>query len=370
MKPFPKIHDVYVGKVILGTVLLVWAVLVGLDCLIGGDGVLSEISDVGKGNYDFGQALVRVVLTTPRRMYDLFPTAAVIGSLMGLGQLAASSELTALRALGLSRRRLSIAVASSLIIITGLMVLNGETLAPWATRKADGLKAAAKSKDMIVAQYSGLWAREGDTFLNAQTGQEKDDGGGKRWLELRDVRLYEFDDDGRLESIARAGVAEHRDGGWTLRDVKRTYFEARSVTQTDVMEERWESQLDPAALAASVARPRYLTSAELNSSINYRKRNGLDAAEYEEFYWGRWFYPLNVLALCLAAIPFAFGTLRSGGLGKRLFIGIVFSLGFWLLQTQFVKLAAVYKFDFRLAYLIPPMIMLGVSWWLFRRRSG
>jgi len=71
-----------------------------------------------------------------------------------------------------------------------------------------------------------------------------------------------------------------------------------------------------------------------------------------------------------AAIPFAFGTLRSGGLGKRLFIGIVFSLGFWLLQTQFVKLAAVYKFDFRLAYLIPPMIMLGVSAWLFRRRSG
>lgn len=369
MKPFPKIHDVYVGKTILGAVLLVWAVLVGLDCLIGGDGVLSEISDIGEGNYGFGGVMLRVLLTTPRRLYDLFPTAAVIGSLMGLGQLAASSELTALRALGLSRRRLGLAVASSLVIITALMVVGGETVAPWATRRADALKTAAKSKDMIVAQYSGLWAREGDTFLNAQTGQEKVDGD-QRWLELRDVRLYEFHDDGRLESIARAGVAEHRDGAWTLRNVRRTFFEERSVNQVDVLEERWESQLDPAALAASVARPRYLTSAELRSSINYRKRNGLEAAEYEEFYWGRWFYPLNVLALCLAAIPFAFGTLRSGGLGKRLFIGIVFSLGFWLLQTQFVKLAAVYKFDFRLAYLIPPVLMLAVSAWLFRRRSG
>ncbi len=369
MIPFPKIHDVYVGKTILGAVLLVWAVLVGLDCLIGGDGLLSEISDLGQGNYGFGDAVIRVLLTTPRRLYDLFPTAAVIGSLLGLGQLAASSELTALRALGLSRRRLSIAVASSLVLITGLMVVGGETVAPWATRRADALKTAAKSNDMIVAQYSGLWAREGDTFLNAQSGQEKDDGG-ERWLELRDVRLYEFDDEGRLESIALAGIAEHRQGAWTLRNVRRTFFEARSVNQVDVLEERWESQLDPAALAASVARPRYLTSAELRSSINYRKRNGLEAAEYEEFYWGRWFYPLNVLALCLAAIPFAFGTLRSGGLGKRLFIGIVFSLGFWLLQTQFVKLAAVYKFDFRLAYLIPPVVMLGVSAALFRRRSG
>lgn len=369
MIPFPKIHDVYVGKTILGAVLLVWAVLVGLDCLIGGDGVLSEISDLGQGNYGFGDAVIRVLLTTPRRLYDLFPTAAVIGSLLGLGQLAASSELTALRALGLSRRRLSIAVASSLVLITGLMVVGGETVAPWATRRADALKTAAKSNDMIVAQYSGLWAREGDTFLNAQSGQEKDDGG-ERWLELRDVRLYEFDDEGRLESIALAGIAEHRQGAWTLRNVRRTFFEERSVNQVDVLEERWESQLDPAALAASVARPRYLTSAELRSSINYRKRNGLEAAEYEEFYWGRWFYPLNVLALCLAAIPFAFGTLRSGGLGKRLFVGIVFSLGFWLLQTQFVKLAAVYKFDFRLAYLIPPVVMLGVSAALFRRRSG
>lgn len=366
MKPFPKIHDVYVGRMVLGTVLLTWTVLVGLDALMA---VVGEFGDVGKGNYHFVTALTNIVYTVPRRAYMMFPTAAVIGTLMGLGQLAASSELTALRALGLSRRRLGIAVAGTLALLTALMVVNGETLAPWAQKRADGLKASAKSKDMIVAQYSGLWAREGDTFLNAQTGQEKNDGD-QRWLELRDVRLYEFADDGRLESIAQAGVAEHRAGNWTLRNVKRTWFEPRSVNQTDVQEERWESRLDPAALAASVARPRYLTASELRSSINYRARNGLEASEYEEHYWGRWFYPLSVLALCLAAVPFAFGTLRSGGLGKRLFIGIVFSLGFWLLQTQFVKLAAVYRFDFRLAYAVPPIVLLAISAWLFRRRSG
>lgn len=366
MKPFPKIHDLYVGRVLLVTVLLSWAVLLGLDTILA---VVSEISDVGKGDYTFLGAITNVIYTVPRRAYTLFPTAAVIGTLMGLGQLAASSELTALRALGLSRRRLGFAVAASLAVLTLLMVVNGETLAPWGQRRADGLKASAKSKDMIVAQYSGLWAREGNTFLNAQTGQERNNGS-EHWLELRDVRLYEFDDAGRLESIARAGSAEHRPGGWLLHTVKRTYFDARSVTQTDVMEEHWESQLDDTALAASVAQPSYLPSSDLRSGIEYRRRNGLDAAQFEESYWGRWFYPLNVLALCLAAIPFAFGSLRSGGLGKRLFIGVVFSLGFWLLQTQFVKLAGVYKFDFRIAYLIPPVVMLGVSMVLFRRRSG
>ncbi|MET0814037.1 MAG: LptF/LptG family permease, partial [Pseudoxanthomonas sp.] len=109
---------------------------------------------------------------------------------------------------------------------------------------------------------------------------------------------------------------------------------------------------------------------DLARSIDYRKRNALDAREYEEIYWGRWFYPLNVLALCLAAIPFAFGSLRSGGLGKQLFLGILFALGFWLLQTLFSRLAGAFKFDYWIAYLLPPMVMLAVSAWLFRRRSS
>ncbi len=367
MKIFPRIHDIYVAKTLFGSVLLTWAVLLGLDFIVGG--LMGEIGDIGKGNYTFVVALTNVIYTVPWRAYNLFPTAAVIGSLMGLGQLAASSELTALRALGLSRRRLGLAVAVSLALLTGLMVINGETLAPWGERSADAIKASAKSPNMIVSKYSGLWAREGDTFLNAGSGQERTDGK-QQWLELHDVHLYEFADDGRLESIAHAAVAEHRPGGWRLRNVKRTWFNARSVTQTEAMEERWESKLDDTALAASVSRPYYLPATALRSTIKYQHRNGLDASEYEEQYWGRWFYPISVLALCLAAIPFAFGTLRSGSLGKRLFIGILFALGFWLLQTQFVKLAGVYRFDYRLAYLIPPALMLGISAVLFRRRSG
>ena len=367
MIPFPKIHDLYVARVVMTTVLLTWAVLTGLDVMISG--LLSEVDDIGEGNYSFLTALTYVIYTVPRRAYMMFPTAAVIGTLMGLGVLAASSELTALRALGLSRRRLSLAAAAALAVLTALMVFSGETLGPWGNRQADSIKASSLSNDMIVAQYSGLWAREGDVFLNAQTGMERADGA-DRWLELTDVRLYEFDKAGRLLSIAHAGHAEHRADGWLLHDVERTRFGERSVERSTSPTETWESNLDDTALLAGVTRPRYLRAGELRSSIDYYQRNGLDAAEFEEIYWGRWFYPFNVLALVLAAIPFAFGSLRSGGLGRRLFIGVVFALGFWLLQNQFVRLAGVYQFDFRIAYMVPPMVMLAVSFLLFRRRSG
>ena len=365
-RPLLRIHDLYVGRMVLVTVALVWAVLLGLDLMLT---MVGEFGDVGEGDYGVVEALAHVMYTAPRRAYGLFPTAAVIGALMALGQLAATSELTALRALGLSRRRLSLSVAVALALLTGVMVVNGETLGPWGQRQADALKTSSKSREMIVARYSGVWAREGAVILNAEGGEQRSNGD-DRWLELRDVRLYEFEDDGRLKSLALVGVAEHRPGGWLLRDVTRTTFADDAVSRVRVPEERWESQLDAAALSADIDRPRYLSAAQLRNAIRYRQRNGLDASDYAEHYWGRWFYPLNVLALCLAAIPFAFGSLRSGGMGKRLFIGIVFALGFWLLQTQFVKMASAFKFDFRVAYLLPTLIMVAVSVTLFRRRTG
>jgi lipopolysaccharide export system permease protein len=366
MRLGPRLHDLYVGRVVLTTVLLVWAVLVGLDVV---NTLATEAGDLGKGNYTFGHAVAYIAYTVPRRAYTMFPTSAVIGALMGLGQLATNSELIALRAVGLSRRRLSVSVAITLALLTGLMVLGMETVGAWGQTQADNLKTSATSKNLAVAKYSGLWAREGNVFLNARSGDERMVDG-HQWLQLRDVRLYEVADDGRLASIVHAATAEHLQGNWVLKNVLRTTFNERSVTQQQSLGMRWESELDPAALAATIARPRYMAASDLASSIDYRERNGLDAREYEDVYWGRWFYPLNVLALCLAAIPFAFGSLRSGGLGKQLFFGILFALGFWLLQLQFSRLAGAFKLDFRIAYLLPPVLMLGISAWLFRRRSS
>ena len=364
----PRLHDLYIGRVVLATVLLTWAVLVGLDVVMALSG---QLGDLGKGSYDFPTALAFVAYSVPRRAYGIFPYAAVIGSLLGLGQLAATSELTALRALGLSRRRLRVSVAIALSLLTAVMVFSAETLGPWGQSRADALKLSSKwGMDMAVARYSGTWAREGDTFLNAQSGEEQLVGDKGTRLILRDVRLYRIAENGGIASLTHADTAEHDKDGWVLTGVRRDTFGERSATRQEIAREPWNSKLDAAALATGIAKPRNLSLAELSTSITYRQRNGLDARDFEDVYWSRWFYPLNVLALCLAAVPFAFGSLRSGGMGKRLFLGILFALGFWLLQLFFGRMAGALKFDYRIAYALPPIVMLAVSGLLFRRKSG
>jgi lipopolysaccharide export system permease protein len=354
----------YIATSVLLSTLAAWLVLLGFVTMVD---FVSELRDVGKESYTLSHAVLYMLLTTPRRMYELFPTIAVIGSLLGLGGLAARSELTVMRAVGLSKLQMGISALVPLLALTALMAINIETLGPAGEQRAQEL-ANAKSKQLIMARYSGLWAREGNLFLNARGNSAPHTENGRSWVELEDVRLYQFDDRGRLLSLANAKKAIHTAEGWTLHDVERTWFEARSVRVDKIATERWDTQLDDSTLAAQLARPRYLSSAELRSNIEYLRRNQLDSIKFESAYWSRWFYPFNVIVLCLATLPFAFGSLRSGGFGKRLFIGILIGIGALLVQRMFVGLADVYRFDVRWAYLFPPLLILAVCWgWLAKR---
>ena len=364
MMPAPRRLTRYLARSVLLSTLAAWAVLLGFVTMID---FVSELRDVGKESYTLSHAVLYMLLTTPRRMYEMFPTIAVIGSLLGLGGLAARSELTVMRAVGLSKLQMGVAALVPLLALTALMAVNIETIGPAGEQRAQEL-ANAKSRQLIMARYSGLWAREGNLFLNARGNSAPHTENGRSWVELEDVRLYQFDDKGRLQSLANARKAIHTAEGWTLQDVERTYFDARSVRVVKVARERWDTELDDSTLAAQLARPRYLSSTELRSNIEYMRRNQLDAMRFESAYWSRWFYPFNVIVLCLATLPFAFGSLRSGGFGKRLFIGILIGIGALLVQRMFVGLADVYRFDVRWAFLLPPLLILAVCWgWLAKR---
>ncbi len=357
--------DLYLARGVLVATLGAWAVLLGFDLL---SAMVKELDEVGEGGYTLSHAFLYTLYTLPRRAYELFPTTALIGTVLGLGGLAARSELTAMRAVGISRLRIGLGALGSSGLLALLMMLNAETAAPAGEQQAQLVVNSAKAGDVVMARVSGLWAREGNLFLNARDGQRREDQGGT-WTELQGVRLYEFDDDGRLLSLAQAKSAEHRDGQWLLRDVRRSRFGPRSV-EVDVRDtETWTTQLGDEVVSSAIARPRYLSSVELQRNISYLERNGLDAKAFENAYWARWFYPLNVVVLCLAALPFAFGSLRSGGFGKRLFIAIVIGIGYLLAQRLVVSLSDVYRFDARLAYLLPPVALMLVCWGLFGRRE-
>jgi lipopolysaccharide export system permease protein len=365
MRLRPLLHDQLVVRAVFGSLAITWIVLVAFASVLD---FASQLDDLGKGGYSIGHVVLYIVCTTPRRFYDFFPTAALIGSLLGLGGLAATSELTALRSAGISRLRICIGAIFGLALVTAVMVLNAETLVPKSEQAADAISLSAKSSGMTISNGSGLWARDGNTFVNARAGS-KHLHNGLRVIDLTHLRLFQFSATGDLVSMTLAEKAEYAEGRWMLTGVDFTRFADGSAMVKKVASMEWKSGLSPDTVLAGVERPRYQSAETLQQNIAYMHRNAVDASQYENAYWARWFYPLNVLALCLAALPLAFGQLRSGGFGKRLFIGIVCGLSFFVLQRFAQNLATIYHGRLWLAHLLPPLLALGASQlYFFRRR--
>src|SRR5580698_11107689 len=93
----------YIAMATLRALLLVSAVLTVLFSLLE---FVDQLHDVGKGHYRLIDALVYVLLTAPARLLQLMPAAMLFACLFALGGLAARSELTVMRAGGVSAGRI------------------------------------------------------------------------------------------------------------------------------------------------------------------------------------------------------------------------------------------------------------------------
>ena len=191
---------------------------------------IGEINDVGTGDYTLSKAVVYTLLTVPRRAYQWFGYAALIGGLLGMGMLATSGELTALRAAGLSKLRICVSVILSLTVLTALVMLMGETIGPRGEQKAEALALTAKAKDVTIGKGGSLWARDGETVINAKHGRTR---GTARTVRGRIAATCACSNSRRADNCWRLSLAKtatHVDGEWTLHDVRRTEFSGTSAT--------------------------------------------------------------------------------------------------------------------------------------------
>lgn len=361
--PRIKRVDWLIGGSVLGAVLMVWLVLTGLDAVIQ---FVRQLGSVGRNGYTITNAMVYVLVTVPRRLYEMFGNAALIGGLLGLGGLAGTGELTALRACGLSKLRIAASATGVIAVLLAGVVLLGETAAPWGDQRAQAMQLKLKASNLGLAGNTGLWARDGERIINAKAALARQTATHAS-VQLADVRVFTLTPDGRLLRFDWARTAEHDGQSWVLSQVRSSTLDESGVHTSGQPSMRWSSSLDPRILEQSVIHPEYLPMRDLRRNMAYLEANGESPGVYALAFWGRALYPLNVLVLVLCAMPFAFGALRSGGLGKRIFLGILLAIGWYFLQKAMVSFGAVYGLSPFVANLLPALLLALVAWVYFRR---
>ncbi|MHC8324132.1 LPS export ABC transporter permease LptG [Pseudomonas sp. GB2N2] len=347
--------DRYIGSSVFVAILAVLGIILGLATLFA---FIDEMSDV-TDTYTLTDVLSYVLLTAPRRLYDMLPMAALIGCLIGLGSLASNSELTIMRAAGVSIGRIVWAVMKPMLVLMLVGVLIGEYVAPATESTAQANRSLAQGSGDAQSAKHGLWHRQGDEFIHVNSVQPNG--------LLYGVTRYRFDKERHMLSASFSKRAEFDKDHWQLSDVTTTVFHERNTEIVTAPVERWEIALSPQLLSTVVMAPESLSISGLWGYIHYLADQGLSNGRYWLAFWVKVLQPLVTAALVLMAISFIFGPLRSVTLGQRVFTGVLVGFTFRIVQDLLGPSSLVFGFSPLFAVLIPAGVCALAGVWLLRR---
>jgi len=351
-----QILDRYIAKSVGFSTLLVMGVLLTLFAFFA---FMDEAGKIGKGRYGTWQAFQYVLLTMPRLAYQLFPICALLGTTIGLGILASNSELVAIRAAGVSLTRIIGSVMKIGLVFVVLTIIIGEGVAPAAERYAQTLRSVAMSDKLTLQGREGLWARDGNSFVNVRHILP-----GER---LGKIYIFERDAMHRLVKLVQADSAVYRQGGWILQGVLSSDITEQGVTSARAEEAPWQTNLSPDLLNVVTVKPNTLSILGLYDYVQYLNDNGLDAAVYEQALWGKVVAPLVTAVMVFLSIPFVFGPLRSVGVGHRILVGTLAGVGFHILNQMFTYMGLVFNFNPILSALAPAVLAFLAGYYMLRR---
>ena len=351
-----KILDRYLAVSIITSTLLVMGVLLALFSFIQ---FVDALSDVGKADYQLTDAVRYVLLSLPRQSYEIFPMAALLGTTLGLSALAADAELVAMRAAGVSLLRIVGATMQVGIVLAILAVLVGEFLVPETQRIAEEGRAQALKIRITQQGDLGLWLRDGQAYVHV--GEVLPD------LSLLHVDIYEFDANDRLRrqtSAARGGYDNHH---WWLGDVHESELTETKVLSRKIQQEEWNSTLTPDLFSVFTVRPEGLSLLHLYRYIRHLRQNHQNTGPYALAFWQKLMAPLSTVVMMVLAVPFVFGQQRSGGIGARLFTGIVLGLAFFVVSRGFGYFGLLHGIPAVIGATLPTLLFFGLALWMLRR---
>jgi lipopolysaccharide export system permease protein len=345
------ILDRYFAKTVLLHTLMVMAVLLALMTLVT---FIGQQDDIGQGSYDVAGAFLVTLLQLPQQAYELLPIGALIGAIMGLGGLARDSELTVVRAAGVSVTRIAASAALAGLAVAAVLWLLGEYFAPPADQYARQYKIFSRYSQLEFTGSRSAWIRQGSYYINVRRQAAENLFGG--------VYVYELDDERRLVLVGRAETAtQDRSGRWVLANYVETRLgedrvEARALPRL-VTEPGFEADF----LGAAVTQPKSLPLADLYAYKEHLKANDLDSSAWEIAFWSRISRLVAAVVVCVFAVPFAFGPLRSAGAGARTVLGILAGVLFVLLTQTLENSGQVYGLNPLLVAWGPTLLLSAIA---------
>jgi len=351
----------YLASEVAAATALVFAALLMLFAFFD---LINELGDLGRGEYRLQHVLMFVALSIPSHIYELFPIAVLIGTLYVLAHLAANSEYTVMRGSGLSPGAAAALLLRIGMVFVVLTFLVGEFVAPASERAARRMKLQQTSSVVAQEFRTGLWIKDDRRFVNVREVQPN--------ATLAGVRIFEFDPEYRLVSVSDAARGQFiGDRTWRLEDITRTRLSPDGSVVERIAEIEWQSVLNPEILSVLFVLPERMSAWNLYQYVGHLAENRQSTERYEIAMWRKIIYPVAVLVMMALALPFAYIHVRSGGVGLKVFAGIMIGIFFHMLNSLFSHLGLLKHWSPFFSAALPSAAFLATAalmmWWVERK---
>ncbi|QGU87278.1 LPS export ABC transporter permease LptG [Erwinia sorbitola] len=317
--------------------------------------LINELDDISPGGYRWTQAMMVVLMTLPRSVIDLGPFIALIGGIVGLGQLSKTLELTAIRTAGFSIFRIAMAILCAGAMLTIALGVLDEWVASPLQQRALHLKNIAMAQGSEGDNNGNLlWARRDNQFATVKSLDEHNQPVG--------IEIFYYRPDLSLQSYIYAKKATVlKSGAWLLQGVNRKSWAGKQEQGEALSTLQWPSIFTQMSLAELTMPSDSFSVRQLYHYIHYLQDTHQPSLEYKIALWQKLGRPILMLAMILMAIPFTFSIPRSPGLGSRLATGVIVGLLTYISYQIIVNLGLLFSLNAQLTTLAAPTLLLVIA---------
>lgn len=316
--------------------LLVLTVLAALFLFV------NEQGWVGAGSYGQLAALRFVLGMLPVTVLQFLPVAALLGALLAVGELARGSELTVMRAAGVSVARIAGSVALAGLVLVPLALALAQWLAPPLAQGARLAKVLERNGSLGLSAGSA-WVRDGDTLVRADsTGR----------LTLFTLAA------GRLAAVTSAAEATTRpDGSMPSQQALRIRFDGRAAVREDVPDFVPGPGVNAEFLDLAAADPRHQSLTSLWRSAGALQAAGREARPQQLALWAGIARIAAIPLAMLLSVPLLLGFMRAAGSGARASLGLLLGLFYFIAERTVENGTLAFGLDPALAAWLPVLLL-------------
>ena len=323
--------DRYVGQQYLKIMMLSFVGLLGIFYI----STFIDLSDkLFKGETTAVAIFEYFWYATPQFVYYVLPISALVSTLITVGLLTKSSELTVMKACGISLYRAALPLLLFSLLWSGALFGMGESVLADANRRAEAIRdvirgVSPQTRDVLNRTW--IVSPDGSIYHYMHFDPDR--------VELHGVTTYRFaEDDWRLSERAYATQAVF-DQGWQARDLWVREFGDRGTGAFETSDQGELGIEPPDYFATEQPEAERMNYRELDRYIGDLEASGVDVVALRVALQRKLSFPFVTLILTLIAVPFAVTTGRHGAL-YGVGIGIVLAIGYWIVISIFAAIGS------------------------------